>query len=167
MSDDGVKITVFLNQCALKIAAKRLKIAKVGMLWYDSLNNSLIIIRFMKIDKQFVFYSKQGVHLEIGQKQGYIPKPHAHENEYQIELILSGESQDFFNQKNKKVISGYIDVYNPGESHQTNYRNTNSFIFHIKSEMMKQIYREFNPVCLAPFLIEMKKMIFLTICKFC
>lgn len=98
----------------------------------------------MKIDEQTVAYSKDGIHLEIGQKYGAIDNPHSHDDEYQIELILQGRSQNIADQRCGAVTPGYIDIYNPGDRHQINYRNTDSFIFHVKLNALKKIYNEMN-----------------------
>jgi AraC-like DNA-binding protein len=37
---------------------------------------------------------------------------------------------------------GYIDVYNPADLHEVDYRNTESVIFHLKMDAVKKIYGE-------------------------
>jgi len=98
----------------------------------------------MKIDEQTVAYSKDGIHLEIGQKYGAIDNPHSHDDEYQIELILKGRSQNIADQRCGDVTPGYIDIYNPSDMHQTNYLHTDSFIFHVQLNALKKIYNEMN-----------------------
>lgn len=98
----------------------------------------------MKVDKQTVSYSKQGIHLEIGKKYGAIECPHSHDDEYQFEILLEGTAKNLANKNHEIVIPGYINAYNPGDSHQTCYADTNSFIFHIKLDAMKKMYDEIN-----------------------
>jgi AraC-like DNA-binding protein len=97
----------------------------------------------MKMDKQTVAYSKDGIHLEIGSKCGAIDEPHSHSNEYQIEVLFSGTAKNI-SADNPEVFPGYIDIYNPNDSHQTDYRDTDSFIFSIELNALKKIYSDMN-----------------------
>lgn len=97
----------------------------------------------MKIDKQSIAYSRDGIHLEIGEKQGFNEEPHSHSDEYQIEILLTGTANDIADENNK-INPGNIAIYNPNETHQTHYHDTDSFIFHIKLDAIKKIYHEMN-----------------------
>lgn len=96
----------------------------------------------MNYDKQFVVYSRDGIRLDIGSKYGSVTGLHSHDDEYQLEVLLSGESHSLFKKKQEKILPGFIDVYNPTDLHEVDYRNTESFIFHIRIDVIKKIYSE-------------------------
>lgn len=96
----------------------------------------------MNFDKQIEIYSHQGIRLEVGSKYGSVTGPHTHDNEYQIEILLSGKSQSLINKNDIAVMPGYIDLYNPAELHEINYKNTESFIFHLEIGTIKKMYNE-------------------------
>src|SRR5579862_3905731 len=96
----------------------------------------------MNFDKQILVYSKAGVRLDIGSKLGSITGVHDHDTEYQFEVLLSGKSRSMLNKKDAAVFPGYIDVYNPADLHEIDYQNTESFIFHVQTEAVKQILSE-------------------------
>lgn len=104
----------------------------------------------MNYDKQFVVYSHDGIQLDIGSKCGSVTGLHTHDDEYQLEVLLSGESHSLFKKKQEKVLPGFIDVYNPADLHEVNYINTESLIFHLKINAVKKIYSEIDLGYLQP-----------------
>ena len=97
----------------------------------------------MKLDEQVAIYSENGIHLEIGAKQGAIPEPHLHHDDYQIEVLLKGEADNLY-EATPKIIPGYINVFNPGQLHLTEYHSTDSFIFNIKLSVIKSLLETMN-----------------------
>lgn len=96
----------------------------------------------MNYDKQFAVYSRDGIQLDIGSKCGSVTGLHSHDDEYQLEVLLHGESHSLFKKKQEKILPGIIDVYNPTDLHEVDYRSTESLIFHLKIDVVKKIYSE-------------------------
>lgn len=96
----------------------------------------------MNYDNQFAIYSRDGIRLDIGSKYGSVTGFHSHDDEYQLEILLSGQSHSLLKKKQEKILPGFIDVYNPTDLHEVDYRNTESFIFHLKIDAVKKIYSE-------------------------
>jgi len=96
----------------------------------------------MNYDNQRSIYSHNGIRLDVGAKYGSITGLHSHDDEYQFEVLLSGESNCIFKKRSEKILPGFIDVYNPADLHEINYKNTESFIFHLHIDAAKKIYTE-------------------------
>lgn len=96
----------------------------------------------MNYDNQFTVYSRDGIRLDAGSKCGSVTGLHAHDDEYQLEVLLSGESHSLVEKNQEKILPGFIDVYNPADLHEIDYRNTESFIFHLKIDALKKIFSE-------------------------
>ena len=96
----------------------------------------------MNYDGQLAVYSQNGIKLSVGSKCGSITGLHAHDNEYQFEVLLSGKSRSLFKNEHELVLPGHIEIYNPAELHEIDYRGTESFIFHLQKDDFKEIFRD-------------------------
>lgn len=103
----------------------------------------------MSYDKQYVIYSQEGIELSLGEKLGSVTGIHAHESEYQFEVLLSGKSRSLLS--NEETLNpGFIEVYNPTDKHEIEYCNTESFIFHVHINALNKTYRELQPSSTPP-----------------
>lgn len=99
----------------------------------------------MNYDNQLEVYSCDGIRLDVGPKRGSVTGIHAHNDEYQFEVLLSGQSYSTLKNNGRKIQPGVIDVYNPGDLHEVHYQTTESFIFHVRGDVIADIYREMKP----------------------
>ena len=104
----------------------------------------------MNYDGQVVVYSHDGIKLSAGSKCGSVTGVHAHDDEYQFEVLLSGKSRSIIKNQQDIVLPGFIEVYNPADLHEIDYQNTESIIFHLQIDVVKKIHREIETCSQEP-----------------
>jgi AraC-like DNA-binding protein len=104
----------------------------------------------MKFDAQIDYYKKDGLVFSLGQKLGVIDVPHDHEDTYQFEYLLGGSAIDIGTQGSSLMTPGTINIFNPSDPHQVDYRMSNSFFFFAPRQIVREILQVKQGVAFEP-----------------